>query len=173
MPSFAVGHSYLVRVEMNIDLNKPQFLTQSTIGALVFAGTGMYWAYCSDWLLAGCGIVLGICMGFMYKGIGIDLPGKRYRTYTGFFNYRHGAWEPLPAVSGVTVKYFSELVVTSTGRAGAVRTDADQHYILMLSVANSPVGLVLQRFKLNERDNALVLSNRIAEILQVPLYSFL
>ena len=71
-------------------------------------------------------------LGFVYKGLGFDLVGKRYRTYVGFFQWCFGTWQSLPVIVGVTVKYFSELA--TSGKPGRIRTDKVGYYILMLSV---------------------------------------
>lgn len=156
---------------MNIDLNKPELLTRETIAAAVFAAAGVYWMYCGNWFLGLFGLLLGVCLGFMYKGLGFDLVGNRYRIYTGLFKWRFGAWHSLPGIAGVTVKYFSELV--SSGKPGRMRTDKSGYYVLMLSVKQSSQGIILQEFPLNQREYVVDLGNQIASAFGVPIHTFL
>lgn len=156
---------------INIDLNKPALLTRETIAAAVFAAAGLYWFYCGNWFLGLSGLLLGICLGFLYKGLGFDLVGKRYRVYTGIFQWRFGTWQSLPIIVGVTVKYFSEL--TTSGKSGRIRTDKIGYYVLMLSVYQSPQGIILQEFPLNQRDYVVELGEQIASAFSVPIHSFL
>ena len=89
-------------------------------------------------------------LGFVYKGLGFDLVGKRYRTYVGFFQWRFGTWQSLPVIMGVTVKHFSELA--TSGKPGRVRTDKVGYHVLMLSVQQSSMGIILQEFPLNQKN---------------------
>ena len=108
----------------------------------------------------------------MYKGLGFDLIAKRYRSYTGLFGMRIGNWETLPReIVGVTLKYFSEIV--TSGKPGRIRQDKVGHYVLMLSVYQSPNGIILQRFGLNEKEYAIEVGEEIAGTWQVPLTVFL
>ena len=155
---------------MNIDLNKPHLFTRESVVAVVFAAAGIYFLCNHGWFLGCSGVLLAVSLAFLYKGLGFDLSGKRYRVYTGLFDWRFGTWEVLPPISGVTVKYFSELV--TSGKAGRMRTDQVGYYVLMLSVVDSPQGLILQRFGLNQKEYALELSEQIANIFQVQVATY-
>ena len=156
---------------LNIDLNKPELLTRETLGAVVFVAAGLYWFYCGNWFLGLSGILLGLSLGFLYKGLGFDLAGKRYRVYSGLFQWRFGTWQSLPPIAGVTVKYFSELI--TSGERGHVRTDKAGYYILMLSVSQSSQGIILQEFPMSQRDYVIKLGEQIASTFNVPMHSFL
>ena len=156
---------------MNIYLNTPQIMSKESLGAACFAASGIYLLQRGGWFLGCSGLLLGVSLGFMYKGIGFDLPGKRYRVYTGLFQWRFGTWAFLPPVSGVTVKYFSELV--TSGKPGRMRTDKADYYVLMLSVTNSSQGIIIQRFNLDQKEYALSLAEQIADILDVSIATFL
>jgi hypothetical protein len=155
----------------NIDINSPKFLTRETLAAIVFAAAGSYWIYCNNLFTGLFGLLLGVSLGFMYKGISFDLPGKRYRIYTGLFQFRFGTWEILPSITGVTIKYFSEII--TSGKPGRMRDDKIGHYILMLSRSNSSQGIILQRFSLDEEGYAIMLGQKISEVFQVPLATYL
>ncbi|WP_210517148.1 hypothetical protein [Hymenobacter terricola] len=120
---------------MDIALNAPKLLTRESLLAAAFAAAGIYWFYCGNWLLGILGLLLSLSLGFLYKGLGFDLVARRYRVYTGLFKWKFGEWKALPALSGVTVKYFSELI--TTGEEGRMRTDKIGEYVLMLSVTGS------------------------------------
>jgi len=156
---------------MNIDLNKPVLLTRETLIAAVFAAAGMYWVYCGNWFFGVTGILLGLSMGFMYKGMGFDIAGNRYRIYTGFFRWRFGTWQPLPSIVGVTVKDFSKNA--TSGEPGGMRADKIGYCVLMLSVRNSSQGVILQKFPLSQWDYAMALGAQIARAFRVPIHSFL
>lgn len=155
----------------NFDLNRPTLLTRETMAASIFAAAGCYWLYWKNWLLGIIGLLLGASLGFLYKGIGFDLPNQRYRIYTGLFQFRFGRWTTLPAVVGVTIKYFSELV--DCGDEGVVRNEKIGCYILMLSVEHASNGIILQRFGLNRKKYVIKLGQIISDLLDVPLATFL
>ena len=155
----------------NIDINSPRLITRESFAAVVFAAAGIYWFSPGNWLYGLAGLILGLILGFLYKGFGFDLSAKRYRVYTGLFQWRFGGWEPLPSVVGVTVKYFSQL--TTSGEPGRLRTDKSGEYILMLSIENSANGVILQRFGSNQAEYALELGKRVANVFDVRLTSFL
>lgn len=155
---------------INIDLHKPKLLTRESLVAVVFAAAGIYWFTCGNWLLGLFGLLLALSAGFLYKGLGFDLDARCYRVYTGLFKWKFGAWEHLPTICGVTIKYFS--VLSTSGRQGRMRTDKIGEYILILSVSGSIQGIVLQRFSLNQKEYALALGNQIAQFMQVPLATF-
>ena len=156
---------------MNIDLNKPVLLTKETLAAAIFAAAGLYWLYCGSWFLGLSGLLLGVSLGFVYKGLGFDLIDKRYRIYIGFFQWRFGTWQSLPVIVGVTVKYFSELA--TSGKPGRMRTDKVGCYILMLSVQQSSMGIILQEFPLNQQEYVMGLGEQIASAFRAPIHSFL
>ena len=151
----------------NIDINRPIFLTRETMAAIVFAAAGCYWIYNGDWPIGLLGLLLGTSLGFMYKGIGFDLSGKRYRIYTGLFQFRFGTWANLPPISGVTLKRFSE--IHTSGEPGRMREDKFTKFILMLSVSNSREGVILQKFNSNAKDYAIEIGEQVAEIFNVQL----
>ena len=156
---------------VNIDLNKPTLLTRETIGAVAFAAAGLYWFNRGNLVLGLIGLMLGFCLGFMYKGLCFDITGRRYRIYTGLFHWRFGNWQALPVIAGVTVKYFSELV--TSGKPGRMRSDKVGYYVLMLSVHQSHQGIILQEFLLNQREYAIELGEQIASAFNVPIHTFL
>ena len=114
---------------------------------------------------------MAVWTGFLHEGIDFDLDCKRYRLYTGLYRWKIGAWKQMPIICGVTIKYFSELVTTEDDTG--LRTDKNARLILMLSVANSPQGIIIQQFDLTEKKHALITGARIAEALQVPLATFI
>ena len=113
---------------------------------------------------------MAVCTAFLHEGIDFDLDCKRYRLYTGLHRWKFGAWKQMPAIVGVTIKYFSELVTTENETG--LRTDKNARLILMLSVTDSSQGIIIQQFDLTEKKFALTTGARIAAILQVPLATF-
>ena len=77
----------------------------------------------------------------------------------------------MPTIVGVTIKYFSELIITENETG--LRTDKNARLVLMLSVADSSQGIIIQQFGLTEKKLALTTGARIAAILQVPLATFM
>ena len=114
---------------------------------------------------------MAVCTAFLHEGIDFDLDCKRYRLYTGLHRWKIGAWKQMPTIVGVTIKYFSELVTTEDETG--LRTDKNARLILMLSVANSSQGIIIQQFDLTEKKFALITGERIAAILRVPLAPFM
>ena len=68
-------------------------------------------------------------------------------------------------------KIFSDFVTTEDETG--LRTDKNARLILMLFVANSSQGIIIQQFGLTEKKLALTTGARIAAILQVPLATFM
>ena len=114
---------------------------------------------------------MSICTGFLHEGVDFDLDCRRYRLYTGLHKWKIGTWTQLPTISGVTIKYFTEIITTEDETG--LRTDKDARFILLLSVANSSQGIIIQQFGLTEKEHALIMGARIAAIFQVPLATFI
>ena len=114
---------------------------------------------------------MAIWTGFLYEGVDFDLNYRRYRLYTGLYKWKIGAWTQLPTIAGITIKYFSDLVTTQDETG--VSKDKNARLILMLSVANSSQGIIIQQFGLTEKEHALIMGARIAAIFQVPLATFI
>ena len=114
---------------------------------------------------------MAVCTAFLHEGIDFDLDCKRYRLYTGLHRWKIGAWKQMPTIVGVAIKYFLELVTTEDETG--LRTDKNARLILMLSVANSSQGIIIQQFDLTEKKFALTTGAQIAAILRVPLAPFM
>ena len=97
--------------------------------------------------------------------LALDLPQRRYRRFASFFGFKHGSWQPLPDITGVVVKYFSEYEVA--GRRQWQIESAQASYVLLLSVRNSEQGIVVQKFVYQQKAEALVLAGSIARYLGV------
>ena len=156
---------------VTVDINPPRLLTRETLAAVVFAAAGGYWIYCGNWLTGLLGLFIGLTMDFMDKGIAFDLSRKRYKNYSGLLGLKLGTWEALPAVSGITIKYFSEIV--TSGKPGRIRQDKAGHYVLMLSISHSATGLILERFAVDEENYVIMLGEKISAIFNVPLFKSL
>ena len=116
---------------------------------------------------------MAVCTAFLHEGIDFDLDCKRYRLYTSLHRWKIGAWKQMQmsTIVGVTIKYFSDFVTTENETG--LRTDKNARLILMLSVANSSQGIIIQQFDLTEKKCALTTGARIAAILQVQLATFM
>ena len=114
---------------------------------------------------------MAVCTAFLHEGTDFDLDCKRYRLYTGLHRWKIGAWKQMPTIVGVAIKYFLEPVTTEDETG--LRTDKKARLILMLSVANSSQGIIIQQFELTEKKFALTTGERIAAILRVPLAPFM
>jgi hypothetical protein len=154
---------------MNIDLHSPRLVSPKTALAVVFAISGAYVLNQSG-LLGISGLALAVCCGFLCKGIGLDVAGKRYRFYISLLQLRIGDWQPLPTIRGVTLKYFSERV--TSGKPGRMRADKVDYYVLLLSVQNSQQGIIVKEYDLDERQEALQLAALLAQILKVEFFDY-
>jgi len=93
---------------MDFRLNNPSFqlkyLGAAVPLAIIFLALGI------DRLLAALLCVLvAVVSSFIYSGVEISADYAKIRDYTDIISWRIGAWRPMPVVSRVTIKYFSEL----------------------------------------------------------------
>ena len=138
-------------------------------------------------VLAVCGVnekligslALGGCLLLVLTKAGMEFSADHgsVRDYYSLFGQRFGRWRPLPPIVGVTVKYFSEVVSPTPGRSSwGVWNDAPRHHkklVVLLSVKNSPVGIIVGNFSLDEETEALDFAQGIAEGFAVPVHTFL
>ncbi|WP_400190297.1 hypothetical protein [Hymenobacter sp. B81] len=120
-------------------------------------------------LLAGGLLVLGGLVAVGYEGVELDLPGRRFRHFTGLLGARFGLWLPLPAVARVVLKTHSDILVYDTDRrSAAVPNRRQRHLTLLLSVPNVAIGQVIGEFALADQTQARAAGQQLAEALQVP-----
>ena len=100
-----------------------------------------------------------------WQELALDLPQQRYRRFANFFGFKHGYWQPLPDITGVVVKYFSEYEVADRRRWQV--ESAQTSYVLLLSVRNSEQGIVVRKFAYSRKAEALELAGDIARYLHV------
>ncbi|RTQ48222.1 hypothetical protein EJV47_17495 [Hymenobacter gummosus] len=118
-------------------------------------------------VLSGICLLLALMPFALSKGLEVDLPNSRLRHFTKIGGLRIGEWEELPPVSRVVVKYFSQL--GTSGRPGRMRTDQEAFWVVMLSVAGSANGIVVERLALTAKADALQLAATLAKPLGVPV----
>jgi hypothetical protein len=136
-------------------------LTEASFGPVAF---GLPITLFFILIIAGCaplvsGIVgLACCVGahwLVQTGVEIDTTRRLHRTYYSVLGNVVGPWEPLPPVTGVTLKYFSTVSRNSTLSAQnswGIWKDGDkrnEELIVMLSVARSNTGITLQSYSLD------------------------
>ena len=102
---------------------------------------------------------------------------RSFREYYSLFGWRFGRWEQLPAIVGVTVKYFSETTSVTPGRySWGIWNDSPRQcekLVVMLSVKNKPIGIVIGDFSLDDVNEAMSFAHNIAEGFAVPVHTFL
>lgn len=130
---------------------------------------------------AGVGLMLCLLGVLARSGTEFRADRSAYREYGELFGQRAGRWQPLRLVVGVTLKYFSSLSggdSTPSGRnswgiwnANPRRTE---ELVLMLSLENSPTGLILARCPLGAVNATIDAAHELAEFFGgVPVHQFL
>ncbi|WP_303311949.1 hypothetical protein [Hymenobacter sp. BT730] len=135
-----------------------------TTGALIFC-LGLVGFHFGLLFFSAVLIITGLILRTEPSEFELDLPGRRYRRFTNVFGVKSGEWQPLPPITGVVVKYFSEYEIA--GRRGWQVETAQIYYILMLSVQNSPQGIIIEKFSFWQKEKALHLADSIAQYLDV------
>jgi hypothetical protein len=108
-----------------------------------------------------------------HKGISIDAAKQRYRFYTWLAGVRIGSWEHLPSIERVVLKFYSSLsTISSVSGSGHTSTIQAKDYILLLSVKDSSEGIVIYRYPLDDRDEALFLASRLAKMLAIEFVDY-
>jgi hypothetical protein len=118
------------------------------------------------------------CLGKL--GIEIRNGRKAYRNCFMLFGWRVGQWQPLPSVIGITLKYFSYMEKGNSTPSGAMswgiwnnRSQRHEELVVMLSLENSKIGLIINRFELDDVNKAIDVSHDIADFFDVPVHQFL
>ncbi len=121
-------------------------------------------------------IFVAFCLQGSCEDFALDKKKRRYRTFNSLWGIRVGAWQQLPAVAGVIVKYFSaHTTPTGNGKYGWgtwTSGAAQQFYIVMLSISDSQQGVIVHKFSYVQKQQALQLATELAAYLAVPLQTF-
>jgi hypothetical protein len=95
----------------------------------------------------------------------LDLDHNTYRKSYALLGLPSGSWRKLPEVQAVMVKQFSQYQASGTYAADAPAT----YHIVMLSVVNSRVGIIVQKYPDDEESAAQAVAQELAHYLAVPL----
>ena len=107
------------------------------------------------------------CLHFSYQNFAIDPAKSRYRRFHRILWLRLGTWLPLPTVSGVVMKYFSELPIAD--KRGWQVENFIPYYIVMLSVSSvDHQGIVVYKFPYRHKNQAELLTQELAGYFGVP-----
>ncbi|UOQ71685.1 hypothetical protein [Hymenobacter cellulosilyticus] len=120
-------------------------------------------------LLMGSVLVLvGLGLGLSSFHFVLDKTGNRYRSCPTLLGFNLGDWQPLPSLSGITVKYFSEYPIA--GRRRWQTNNPQEHYIVMLSSkAANRRGIVVGKFPYRQKSQATDLAAQLAAYLALPV----
>ncbi|RYE90123.1 MAG: hypothetical protein EOO37_03675 [Cytophagaceae bacterium] len=98
---------------------------------------------------------------------------RRYREYYAVLGFKIGSWQLLPPVSGVTLKYFSEITrlqAKYNARSTIIRSE---EIVVMLSVPGSATGIIIGRFLADNVNTAIDFAHDTATDFNVPVNMYL
>lgn len=111
-----------------------------------------------------------------YTGVELSPDRRQFRSYYGMLGLKIGSWQPLPPVVGVTLKYYSKIQRSnsrySRGILGAAARRAEE-LVVLLSVRNSPTGIIVGRFSLDDVNPAIDFAHDLADELDVGVNMYL
>ena len=138
------------------------FLTVFGIDALLSAGISLF----------GC---LLVALG--RAGLEFSQELHSFRQYYSLFIWRVGPWQQLPHITGVTLKYFSEVTpFTPTRYSWGIWNNAPtrlKELVVMFSVQNAPTGIIIARFSTDEENQAIQFVHDVASVFAVPARIYL
>jgi hypothetical protein len=98
---------------------------------------------------------------------------RRFRKYYAVLGFKMGDWRPMPAVVGVTLKYFATATRGSSKYNWKAPINRSEEVIVMLSVHNSSHGFIIGHFSVEDVNVAIDLAHDTAENFQVPVNIYL
>lgn len=101
------------------------------------------------------------------RQLALDRPHGQFRYFTTFFGLALGAWQPLPRVSKVIVKPF-----TQDERADAPRSGPPRARVVLLSVPASRQAIIAGKFRADQEFEALLFAKVVAMYLGVEGFVF-
>ncbi|OGX91182.1 hypothetical protein [Hymenobacter coccineus] len=105
------------------------------------------------------------------RQLALDRPHGQFRYFTTFFGLTQGAWQPLPRVSKVVVKPFTQdepaVIAPSTLRSGPPRAR-----VVLLSVPASRHAIIAGKFRADQEFEALLFAKVVAMYLGVEGFVF-
>jgi hypothetical protein len=103
-----------------------------------------------------------------YEGFALDLSARRYRRYTWVAGLRFGAWQPLPRIEQVKVRYVQKRhsLPLDQEPVGVGLVATERVWQVLLRVEQSPVGIVAANTK---QENALRIAATLATLLQTEV----
>jgi hypothetical protein len=111
------------------------------------------------------------CLHFNYQNFAVDRNRHRYRYFNNLFGFPIGTWQPLPIVSAIVMKYFSELPIS--GRRGWQVQNFQAYCIVMLSTtAANHKGIIVYKFPYRDKTQALQLTAELAQYFDVPTHIY-
>ena len=129
--------------------------------------------------MIGGSLALVACLLIILTKEGIEFSDdhRSMRNYYSLLGWRYGSWEPLPTITGVTLKYFSELVNNTNSKYSwgvwNNTPNRNEKLIVMLSVQNRATGIILGEFSMDDVNSANSFAHDIAEEFAVPVHVFL
>ena len=138
--------------------------------AVVWTSPSASWKPLAVLLAISLFFVIGI-LSEKAKQIGFDRANNRFRHSSTYFRVLTiGGWQPLPPISRVVVKHYSEYTIASR-RSWQVNT-AQQSYIVLLSVPAPQQAIIAGKFQATQAAEAMLYANEIAAHLGVDAYIF-
>ena len=106
------------------------------------------------------------------RQLALDRPHGQFRYFTTFFGLVLGAWQPLPRVSKVIVKPFTQDEPAITGGPSAKRGGPPRARVVLLSVPASRQAIIAGKFRADQEFEALLFAKVVAMYLGVEGFVF-
>jgi hypothetical protein len=98
---------------------------------------------------------------------------RRFRKYYAVLGFKIGDWRSMPAVVGVTIKYFATATKGSSKYSWEAPIKRSEEVIVMLSVRDSSTGFIIGRFPTDAVNAAIDMAHDTAESFDVPVNTYL
>jgi hypothetical protein len=111
-----------------------------------------------------------------YTGVELSADRRQFRSYFGLLGLKIGSWQPLPPVVGVTLKYYSKIQRSNSRYSTSILSAAArraEELVVLLSVPNSPTGIIVGRFALDDVNPAIDFAHDLADELDVGVNMYL
>lgn len=118
----------------------------------------------------------GLIASFGKVGVEFSTDFRSFREYHALFGWRIGRWQQLPIISGVTLKYFSEVIPTDSTYSWGIWNDKPtiaKELIVMLSIQNKSTGIIIGRFSVQDTHQAVGYVQGVAKDFGVPARIYL
>lgn len=117
-------------------------------------------------------VILALCLAPTLGQTNLEISPdyRQFREYYAWFGLKLGRWQPLPAITGVTLKFFSTVSHSSSKYSWNSTTSRHEELVVLLSVRNSATGMIIGRFDLDDVNPAIDFAHDAAERLGVAVH---